>query len=150
MSPLLPKWSLILGLGLALAGLLASGYVSPVLFFILAFLVLVPRLLHGLYRRQAGWPGKVIVAASPLVLLLLALGVRTYFRYQTATAMAIPVQEYTNDEYPEDPATVILITVDIRDGNLLSSRRTQRISISFLSQNNPMWPRSFFAMWMSA
>ncbi len=37
-------------------------------------------------------------------LVLAALGFRTYNRYHTAAVMNIPVREFSNAEYPEDPA----------------------------------------------
>lgn len=45
-----------------------------------------------------------VVAAIVLAVLVIAAGARTYLRYQTAAVMHIPVREFTNAEYSEDPA----------------------------------------------
>src|SRR5262245_47217538 len=44
-----------------------------------------------------GVVGLLLIAAA-------ALAVRTHFRYQKADTMAVAVREFTNAEYPEDPA----------------------------------------------
>jgi len=102
--PLVPRWLLISGVGLVLGGIFALGVLPSVIPFGLAFLAIVPVALYRLYQRQRKSVWKILVLASPLLILLLAVGLRTHFRYRTATLMSIPVQEYTNDEYPEDPA----------------------------------------------
>jgi hypothetical protein len=43
-------------------------------------------------------------AAFAVVALLIGLGLRTYFRYETAPVMHVPVKEFGNEIYAEDPA----------------------------------------------
>src|SRR5262249_33855980 len=44
-----------------------------------------------------------LVVIVPLVAVA-AVAVRTFIRYHTAEVMDVPVREFTNAEYPEDPA----------------------------------------------
>jgi uncharacterized membrane protein YdjX (TVP38/TMEM64 family) len=70
----------------------------------LALLGVVPLL----FRKLVQWKIRVRTIVLALAVLLLvgavALAVRTGLRYHTAPAMDVPLKEYTNAEYPEDPA----------------------------------------------
>lgn len=56
--------------------------------------------------RRLGTPWRRIAAAFGIALIVItaSLIVRTYTRYQTAPIMHVPVREFTNAEYAEDPA----------------------------------------------
>lgn len=45
-----------------------------------------------------------LALAILVVVVMIAIVVRTYYRYQVAEVMDVPVTEFTNAEYPEDPA----------------------------------------------
>ena len=49
---------------------------------------------------------RTLLASAAALGLLLAtvVGVRTFLRYSLAEVMEVPVREYSNAEYPEDPA----------------------------------------------
>lgn len=89
---------------LALGGFFALRLVSPVVLFGLALLGLVPLALRQLYRWRVRRRWKVLVLASVPLAAALAIGLSTHFRYQTAEVMQVPIREYSNEEYPEDPA----------------------------------------------
>lgn len=70
----------------------------------LALLGIVPLVLRKLVQWNVRWR-TVGLAAGALVLAAVAGGaVRTHFRYQTPDTMQVSVREFTNAEYPEDPA----------------------------------------------
>ncbi len=46
----------------------------------------------------------LLALAFGLILAAVAIAVRTHYRYQVADVMDVPLQEFTNAEYPEDPA----------------------------------------------
>ena len=91
--------------GTALAAVDAPGEVlSPKVLISLALLGVAPLVFRklvdwGVTRKQV-----IVAAAVTIVIGVAGLGARTYWRYRTADAMDIPVTEYTNAEYPEDPA----------------------------------------------
>lgn len=59
---------------------------------------------HAYFPRRIGAKVVAIGAASLFLVLAIAVGVRTVLRYRTAAVMNIAVTEYTNAEYPENPA----------------------------------------------
>jgi uncharacterized membrane protein YdjX (TVP38/TMEM64 family) len=80
-----------------------SDVLSPGVLISLALLGVVPLAFRLLFRwhllRAAGFVlGGLLLAAA------IAVGVRTHFRYATAREMEVPIREFTNAEYPEDPA----------------------------------------------
>src|SRR5207247_5145537 len=50
------------------------------------------------------WRTVGLVTGGLLLVAIAGVAVRTYFRYKTADVMEVPLREYTNAEYPEDPA----------------------------------------------
>ncbi len=105
---MLPGAFLYVNAGTALAGIDSPAEVlSPIVLGSLALLGLAP-LGFRLLVRRAGRPRlrTVALAAAAVVLLAaVALAARTYFRYRTAPVMEVAVKEFSNAEYPEDPAT---------------------------------------------
>jgi hypothetical protein len=81
-----------------------SDVLSWPLLVSLALLGIVPLV----FRKLVQWKVRLRTIAIILGLLLLlgaaALGVRTKLRYATAETMDVSVKEYSNAEYPEDPA----------------------------------------------
>lgn len=146
MTSLLPPWLLVVGIGMILSGIFALGFVSPAVFFGMAILAIVSKVLYHLYRRQSRVAGKIIVLVSPLVIVLVAIGVRTYFRYQTATVMPVTVQEYSNDEYPEDPADRNVNYSRYQGRKLVLIQRDATHFDSSLNQHSLTSPKSSFAM----
>ncbi len=62
-------------------------------------------LLADAFRRwQIGWRRAAYGVAALLLILTVGLSFRTFFRYRVADRMEVPVQEYSNAAYPEDPA----------------------------------------------
>jgi hypothetical protein len=55
-------------------------------------------------RRLFRWRTVGLVVGAMLVVSSVAVGIRTHFRYQKTEIMTITIREYTNAEYPEDPA----------------------------------------------
>ena len=70
----------------------------------LALLGIAPLVIRQFMHWKIRWKTLALAGAALVLLAVLALGVRTYFRYQTADTMAVAIREYTNAEYPEDPA----------------------------------------------
>jgi hypothetical protein len=97
-------WMLRAVLVLALGGFFALGLLSPVVLFSLALLGAVPLAIGKLIQ----WPSqrRQVAIAATVLLVLAGVGVRTWLRYSTAEVMTVPTREYeyTNAEYPEDPA----------------------------------------------
>jgi uncharacterized membrane protein YdjX (TVP38/TMEM64 family) len=71
----------------------------------LALLGVVPLLLRKLVQWQVRFVTVIGGLATLLVCLVGLLGLRTYLRYQTPDSIQLPLTEYPNAEYPEDPAT---------------------------------------------
>lgn len=99
-----PRWWLGGVVVLAVAGFSVLRLVAPVVLFGLTFLGLVPLASWQLYHCRVRRRWKVLVVVSVPLAVALAIGLRTHFRYQTAQVMAVPLREYANEEYPEDPA----------------------------------------------
>ena len=79
---------------------------SPGVLASFALLGLLPLALRMFLRyRHLVHPRVVLVAAAVLLgLAAAAAAARTYFRYRTRVEMVLPVREFDNAEYPEDPA----------------------------------------------
>jgi uncharacterized membrane protein YdjX (TVP38/TMEM64 family) len=102
---MLPGTFLYVNAGQELGRIDAPGDIlSPGVLISLALLGLVPLAL----RKVIQWRIRLRTIAIALVLLLVAgvaaAAVRTHFRYSTPQDMTVAVKEYTNAEYPEDPA----------------------------------------------
>lgn len=87
---------------LALGGFFALGLLSPGVLFSLALLGAVPLCI----RKLIQWPSRRrhVAIAATVLLILAGVGVRTWLRYGIAEVMTVPTREYSNAEYPEDPA----------------------------------------------
>jgi hypothetical protein len=59
---------------------------------------------YAFRRWQIGWRRAAYGVFVLFLTLTVALSLRTFFRYRTADRMEVPVQEYSNAAYPEDPA----------------------------------------------
>jgi uncharacterized membrane protein YdjX (TVP38/TMEM64 family) len=70
----------------------------------LALLGVVPLVIRKFIQWKVRWRAVGLVGVGVLLVASAGLGLRTYFRYRTADTMTVPVREYTNAEYPEDPA----------------------------------------------
>jgi len=70
----------------------------------LSLLGAVPLVLRKLVEWEIRVRTVGLVVAGLVLLLVGAATVRTYFRYQTADVMEIEIREFSNAEYPEDPA----------------------------------------------
>jgi hypothetical protein len=95
-------WGLLAVFGLV-GGALAFAWGSPT---ILAALILLVGGSLAL-RLWLPWGGRrqlMVIAAMLVLLLVAAVGVRTFLRYSLTNVMEVPVREYSNAEYPENPA----------------------------------------------
>jgi uncharacterized membrane protein YdjX (TVP38/TMEM64 family) len=102
---MLPGTFLYVNAGRELARIDAPADVlSPTLLVSLALLGIVPLV----FRKLVQWKVRIRTIGITLgllaVLAAVGLGVRTKLRYATAETMDVPLREYTNAEYPEDPA----------------------------------------------
>jgi uncharacterized membrane protein YdjX (TVP38/TMEM64 family) len=102
---MLPGTFLYVNAGTALAAIDSPRDVlSPAVLASLALLGLAPLGLRRLVRRKVR-PRTVGLAVAVLLLATVAaVAVRTRLRYATAAVMEVPVREFSNAEYPEDPA----------------------------------------------
>jgi uncharacterized membrane protein YdjX (TVP38/TMEM64 family) len=102
---MLPGAFLYVNAGTALAVIdLPKDVLSPAVLASLALLGVVPLGLRQLLRRKVRFRTVGIAAAVVLLVAVAAAAVRTYLRYATAGVMEIPVREFSNAEYPEDPS----------------------------------------------
>jgi hypothetical protein len=95
-------WMLLAVLVLALGGFFALGLLAPGVLFSLALLGAVLLAI----RKLIQWPSRQrqVAIAATVLLVLAGVGMRTWLRYNIAEVMAVPTREYSNAEYPEDPA----------------------------------------------
>jgi len=77
---------------------------SPAVLFSLALLGILPLVIRKMIQWQVRLALVAAAAGALLVLSFVGVGVRTYMRYETAEVMEVPITEYSNAEYPEDPA----------------------------------------------
>lgn len=84
----------------------------------LALLGIVPLAVRKLIQWKVRWQIVVRTAAVVIVAAIALAAVRTYFRYRIDDTMSIPVQEFSNAEYPEDPANRSLHYGQYRGRNL--------------------------------
>jgi len=70
----------------------------------LALLGLAPLGLRLVARWKVRLRTVGLVALGLVLLAVAGIGVRSYFRYRTFAVMEVPVTEYANADYPEDPA----------------------------------------------
>jgi uncharacterized membrane protein YdjX (TVP38/TMEM64 family) len=83
----------------------SSGDVfSPAVLVSFALLGIVPLVIRKLIQWRVRLRTIGVALALLLVAAVAAAGVRTVTRYRTADEMAVAVKEYSNAEYPEDPA----------------------------------------------
>jgi uncharacterized membrane protein YdjX (TVP38/TMEM64 family) len=102
---MLPGTFLYVNAGKALGSIdSARDILSPGVLVSLALLGVVPLAIRKLVQWKVRLRTVARSTAALLVLAVAGLGVRTYFRYWTAEIMEVPVTEYRNEEYPEDPA----------------------------------------------
>ena len=91
--------------GTALATVDTPGEVlSPKVLISLALLGIAPLLFRKLVDWGVTWKQVALAATVAIAIGVAGLGVRTYFRYHTSDVMDVAMTEYTNAEYPEDPA----------------------------------------------
>jgi uncharacterized membrane protein YdjX (TVP38/TMEM64 family) len=102
---MLPGTFVYVNAGTALAAMDEPGDVLSVGVLVsLALLGLVPLALRKLIQWRVRWRTAIFTVVGLLLVAALGLAVRTYFRYRTAAVMEVVVTEYTNAEYPDDPA----------------------------------------------
>jgi uncharacterized membrane protein YdjX (TVP38/TMEM64 family) len=102
---MLPGAFIYVNAGTALAGLDSpSEILSAGVLISLALLGLVPLGLRLLVRRGIRLRTAATAAGVLLLVTVAGLAVRSYFRYRTAKVMDVPITEYANAEYPDDPA----------------------------------------------
>lgn len=102
---MLPGTFLFVNAGTALAAIDSPADVlAPGVLASLALLGVAPLAFRLLVRWRVRARTVVFTAVAALLLLAIALGVRTVLRYHTADVMELAVREFTNAEYPEDPA----------------------------------------------
>ena len=81
-----------------------SGLLSWKVAGALALLGIVPLAIRKFLQWKMRWRTVGLVTACAVSVAVVALAVRTHFRYRIGTAMDVAVREYSNVEYPEDPA----------------------------------------------
>ena len=81
-----------------------SEVLSPKVLSSLALLGVAPLLFRKLVDWGVTWKQVALAIIAILIVGVAGLGIRTYYRYGTADAVDIGVTEYTNADYPEDPA----------------------------------------------
>jgi len=77
---------------------------SPMVLGSLAALGIIPLAIRKLVQWGVRARHLAILAAALLIIAIVGLAWRTHTRYQVAESMSLAVQEYTNADYPEDPA----------------------------------------------
>ena len=81
-----------------------SEVLSAKIIISLALLGLAPLSVRKLVEWGVTRKQVALAVLAVLVVGTVGVGARTYFRYQTSDVMDVAVTEYTNAEYPEDPA----------------------------------------------
>ena len=102
---MLPGTFLYVNAGTELATLDSpAGLLSWRVLGALALLGLFPLAIRKLVEWKVSWRAIGLVAGGLLLAAAGAVAVRSYFRYRVQDTMAVPLREYTNAEYPEDPS----------------------------------------------
>jgi uncharacterized membrane protein YdjX (TVP38/TMEM64 family) len=102
---MLPATFLYVNAGTALATLDSpDDILSTPVIVSLALLGLVPLVIRKLVRMNIRRRTAMRVVAIVLGVVVVGLVLRTTLRYRRADQMTVAVREFTNDEYPEDPA----------------------------------------------
>jgi uncharacterized membrane protein YdjX (TVP38/TMEM64 family) len=81
-----------------------AGLLSWKVLGALALLGVVPLAIRKLIAWKVRARTIGLAVGSLMLLAAVAVAVRTHFRYQTAERMTVTIREYSNAEYPEDPA----------------------------------------------
>jgi hypothetical protein len=81
-----------------------AGLLSWQVLLSLALLGVVPLAIRKCIQWKVPWRSVGLSVAGLVLIAALGLVVRAHFRYQKADTMEVTVREYTNAEYPEDPA----------------------------------------------
>ena len=96
---------LFVNAGTALASIDTPGEIlSTKILISLALLGLAPLAFRMLVKYEVKAKQIALAVAALLVVGIVALGVRTYFRYDKSDSMDVAVTEYSNADYPEDPS----------------------------------------------
>lgn len=77
---------------------------SPIVLGSLAALGIIPLVIRKAMQWGVRARHLAMLAAALLIIAVVGLAWRTYTRYRVAESMSVPVREYSNAEYPEDPA----------------------------------------------
>ncbi len=127
----------------------------------LALLGVVPLAVRKFIQWKVRWRTVGLSVAGMLLVAVVGLSVRTHLRYKIADTMELAVREYTNAEYPEDPANSSLhhrqydgrrLTLVKKDAThfdfVFESDHTpvarvvfQDVDVSLLSMNPPAWAK---------
>jgi len=70
----------------------------------LALLGIAPLVVRKFMQSRVRWRTVGLAAVGLLLIVGVGLGVRTWLRYGAAEVMKVAVTEFTNAEYPDDPA----------------------------------------------
>lgn len=81
-----------------------AGLLSWKVLGALALLGIVPLAIRKLVEWKVRMKTIGLAMTCLLLAVVVAAAVRTHFRYQIADTMAVTIREYSNPEYPEDPA----------------------------------------------
>jgi uncharacterized membrane protein YdjX (TVP38/TMEM64 family) len=81
-----------------------AGLLSPKVLVSLALLGIVPLAVRKLVQWKVRWRTIGLVTGGLLMVAVAAVAVRAHFRYQKPDTTEVGIREYTNAEYPEDPA----------------------------------------------
>jgi uncharacterized membrane protein YdjX (TVP38/TMEM64 family) len=91
--------------GTAIATIDSPGDVlSPTVLISLAALGIVPLAIRKLFQSRIRARSLALGAGLLLAVAIAAIAGMTYLRYRVAETMSIPNREYSNAEYPDDPA----------------------------------------------
>lgn len=160
-KPTWPKWLLAVVLVLGLGGCFALGYAKPAPLFLSALLGAAVLAVRQGLRWRARWRTKLAVLAGGAALLAAAGWAYVSHRYQVAETMDVPLREFDNREYPDDPAgrsvyhgrydgrTLTLVQKDAAHFDFLFEPLNQDIArvvihdvdVSLMTPGLPQWTR---------
>ena len=102
---MLPGTFLYVNAGTALGAIdEPKDLLAPSTIVALAAIGLVPLVLRWLLWRGTTRREVLKVIGIAVVVVAVAMGIRIALRYSTAPEMLVPIREFSNAEYPEDPA----------------------------------------------